>query len=370
MKSFLQPKQVKSLVKNLTVMFLALGLVIIATPGLTGQVGLNILFAVQGNVSIKREGRNSYQRVYVGALVNASDRLRLDSKASVKVLCDNLRTWNISSQGEIPVSQGCTSTSKPVLIRPGSRLAPTRAGNDPTIPYLISPRDSAILTRQPILRWNPVKGATSYQVRVSGPGIDWQTEVKQSQVVYGGDSLKPGFRYWVTVTANNGVSNQQEEGRFRGFTVLSDADQKRVNGEVTQLQQQPLENELKALTLAHLYRGNKLYADGIDLLETQIKKGSQNAAIFELLGSIYQDVGLNQLAQERYLTGLKLATTQKNLEAQAIMQASLGEVNVMLDKLQDAVRWYQTALASYRQLGDTGKVRELQQKLNELKGRV
>jgi hypothetical protein len=61
MKNFLRPKQVKNLVKNLTVMFLALGLVIIATPGFTGQVGLNILFAVQGNVSIK-------QMLFVGLL--------------------------------------------------------------------------------------------------------------------------------------------------------------------------------------------------------------------------------------------------------------------------------------------------------------
>lgn len=366
MKNILQPK----LVKNLTSTLLTLGLVAIATPGLTGQKGLNIIFAVQGNVSIKREGRSSYQRIYIGALVNTLDKLRLDNKASVKVLCDNLQIWNIGSQGEIPVSQGCTSVVNTILIRPGSRLAPTRAGSDPSIPYLISPRDSGILARQPMLRWNPVAKATSYQVRVLGPGINWQTQVKQPQVVYGGESLKPGFRYWVTVTANNGASNQQEEGRFRGFSVLSDADRQRINTEVTQLQQQPLDNEVKALTLAHLYRGNKLNADAINLLESWVKKGSQNATVFHLLGSIYQDVGLNQLAQERYLTGLKLATAQKNLETQAITQASLGEVNVALDKLQDAVQWYQAALGSYRQLGDTGEVGKLQQKLNELKGRV
>jgi hypothetical protein len=366
MKNILRP----TLRKKLTVAILTLGLVIIATPGLTGQQGLNILFAVQGNVSIQREGSNSYQRVYIGALVNTSDRLRLDKKASVKVLCDNLQIWNIGSQGEIPVSQGCTSTGKTALIRPGSRLAPTRAGNNPTIPYLISPRDSGILARQPMLRWNPVAKATSYQVQVLGPGINWQTQVKQPQVVYGGESLKPGSRYWVTVTANNGASNQQEEGRFRGFSVLSDANRQRVNTEIAQLKQLSLENEVKALTLAHLYRGNNLNADAIDLLEELVKKGSQSATVFHLLGSIYQDVGLNQLARERYLTGLKLATAQKNLEVQAMMQASLGEVDVALDKLQDAVLWYQAALVNYRQLGDTAKVGELQQKLNELKRRV
>ncbi len=360
----------RKLMKNLTLIFITLSLVAIATPGLTGQQGLNILFAVQGNVSIQREGRNSYQRVYIGALVNVSDRLRLDNTASGKVLCDNLQVWNIDSQGEFPVSQGCTSIGETVLIRPDSRDGPTRAGNDPTIPYLISPRDSAILTRQPMLRWNPVAGATNYQVRVLGPGVNWQTEVKQPQVVYGGNSFQPSFRYWVTVTANNGASNQQEEGKFRGFLVLSDVDRQRVNTEVAQLQRQPLENEVKALTLAHLYRGNNLNVDAIDLLEGLVKKGSQSATVFQLLGNIYQDVGLNQLAREPYLTGLKLATAQKNLEVQAMTQASLGEVDVAIDNLSSGVRWYQAALGSYDQLGDAAKVRELQQKLDKLKGRV
>jgi hypothetical protein len=347
-----------------------LAFVTITTPGFTGQNSLNFIFAVSGDVQIKRPEWTKYQPAYVGAFVNPADRLQLTQGASAKVLCSNLSVWYPRTQGEFPVSGGCKNTPEPIL-RSGSKVGFTRAGNDPTIPYLISPRDSSILTRQPTLRWNPVAGATSYQVRILGPGVSWTTDVKQSQVVYSGEQpLKAGSRYWVTVTANNGASNGNEEGRYRGFTVLNDVEKARLNTEIGKLQQQALKDDPQTLALAHLYRSNDLNADAIDLLAGLVQKGSQNSAVYQLLGSTYQQVGLNLLAKERYLTALKLAKAEKNLEAQAIIQGSLGEVDVSLDKLKDAGQWYQAAQSSYRTLGDTAQVRELQQKIDGLKGRV
>lgn len=363
MKKILQSKQIW----NLILVFLTLVGVTIATPGLSVG-GLNFIFSVQGNASVKRVDRSNYQPIYVGAFVSSTDRLRLSNDARVGVLCDNLQAWWVGSQGEFPISQGCGSSSGS-NFRPGSKRAPTRSGSDPTIPYLLSPRDSAILIRQPMLRWNSVAGAESYKVRVLGPNVNWQTEVKQSQVVYGGASLKPDLRYWVSITASNGASNQQEEGRFRGFSVLSDTDNQKVNAAIARLKQQPLDDDARMFALAHLYRSNKLNADAIDVLEGLVKKGSQNGSVFHLLGNIYQDVGLNQLARERYLMGVKLATTQNNLELQAMTQASLGEVDVALYKLQDARQWYQSALKIYRQLEDAEKVKELQQNLDKLQGK-
>jgi tetratricopeptide (TPR) repeat protein len=113
-----------------------------------------------------------------------------------------------------------------------------------------------------------------------------------------------------------------------------------------------------------------LNADAIDLLEGLVKKGSQSSAVYQLLGSTYQQVGLNQLAKERYLSALQLAKAQKNLAGEAMVQASLGEVNEALDELKEALESYQAAQGSYQALGDEEKVRELQQKLDDLKGRI
>jgi hypothetical protein len=350
-------------------LFLSLFVVSVATPGLTQQEGLNFISEMRGTVEIKRNGRENYQRAYGGEFLNPSDRLRLGQGASAKVVCNNLSVWNPQSKGEFLVSQGCTSATRAVLTRPNNDRSPTRNANDPTIPYLISPRNTAILTRQPTLTWNPVAGATSYQVQVSGPGVNWKTEVRQPQLVYlGSEALQGGKRYWVTITADHGVSTKNNDNA--GFTVLSDADTQRVKTQIAQLQQQPLSDKSKVLALAHLYRSNNLNAEAIAVLEKAVKEGNPTTAVYQLLGSIYQQVGLNLLAKERYLTGLNRAKAEQNWEAQGIIQESLGEVEEALDNLKPALQCYQEAQGSYRMLGDEAKVQKLQQKLDDLNGRI
>jgi hypothetical protein len=355
-------------------LFFGLFLVSVAMPGLTQQEtkqeSLNFISEIiRGTVEIKRDGREKYQRVYEGELLNPSDKLRLKQGASVKVVCNNLSIWNLQSRGEFLVSQGCTSATRAVLRRPNSNRSGTRNANDPTIPYLISPRNTYILTGQPTLTWNMVQGATSYQVQVSGPGVNWKTQVSQPQVVYSGnEALQSGKRYWVTITAHNGVSTKDKDNP--GFTVLSDADTQRVKTQISQLQQQPLTDQSKVLALARLYTSNELNAEAIAVLEKAVKEGNQTTAVYQLLGNIYQQVGLNLLAKERYLTGLNLAKAEQNWEAQAMIQESLGEVQETLDQLKDALQRYQSAQGSYRVLGDEGKVQQLQRKLDDLKGRI
>jgi hypothetical protein len=297
---------------------------LVVTSGVTQQAGLNFISEIKGSIEIKRAGRKNYQRVFVGDFLNLSDKLRLGQGASAKVVCNNLFIWNIESKGELEVSKGCPSTTQPIL-RPQSSVGKTRGLDDPKIPYLISPRNTAILTQQPTLRWNPVQDATSYKVQISGGEVNWTTQVRQPTVVYSGSQpLHPESIYEVNITASNGSSTKDIDEPV--FTVLSDSDGKQVKTQIAQLQQQPLNNESKALAKAHLYRSNDLNAEAIDLLEGLVEKSSQTTAVYQLLGSIYQQVGLNQLAKERYLTALKLAKAEKNLEGQAIIQASLEDL--------------------------------------------
>jgi hypothetical protein len=356
---------------SLAGILVSLPLLIVATPGLTQQnTGLNFIFEISGNIQIKRDGRGSYKPVYIGTLLKSSDQLRLEKGASVEVFCDNLTTGKINSQGEFLVSRVCPFTKSPIIKRSNvDRDQPrslTRAPNELEIPYIISPRDTAILSDELILRWNKVKGATSYQVVLRGPGVDWTTQVKQSEVVYSGkDSLQPGSYYWVIVTADNGLSS--ESGTSTGFRLLSQQDAKRVKAEITQLQKLGLTDESKTLALAHLYNSNNLNAAAIDLLAESVKKGNKTTAVYQLLGSLYQQVGLNQLAKEQYVTALKLAQVQKNLEAQAIIQASLGEIEIALNNLRQAFELLQAAQRSYRALGDEQQAQELQQIIDYLK---
>jgi hypothetical protein len=58
------------------------------------------------------------------------------------------------------------------------------------------------------------------------------------------------------------------------------------------------------------------------------------------------------------------------LAGQAIIQASLGEVDTTLEKLKQSFQWFQDAQGSYRALGDEVQVGEIQQKLDGLKRRI
>jgi len=349
------------------VVVLSLLLVIVTTPALSQRTSLNILSEVRGDVKIKRAGWWNYQRAYGGELLNSSDRLQLGQGAAVKVLCSNLFTWNLRTKGEFPVSRGCPVTQTPILKN--NNRSRTRASSDLTIPYIISPRNTAILDEQPILRWNAVEGATSYQVQVRGSQVNWTTEVNQPQVVYSGEPpFQPGSRYWVIVTADNGKSSLEELPA--GFTVLSEEETQEIRAKIEQLQQQPLNEESKAIALAHLYRSHDLNAAAIDVLEELVTQGNPTTAVYQLLGSIYDQVGLIRLAEEEYEMALERAKAEDNMEAQAMLQSSLAEVKEALDELPQAFQLFQAAQANYRTLGDEEQVQQLQQKLDELEGRL
>ncbi len=363
-------------INRLLGIFCCVSLVSVTLPGLTQkpkqQPRLNFISEVKGKVEILIAGRKNYQPVFPSDFINSADKLRLMQGASAKVSCSNGQTWIIKTKGEFEVAKGCQYTDRPFYIRPQINTIPTLAGNDLSIPYLISPRNSGILTQQPTLRWNRVTGASSYSIKISGREINWTTNVNQPKnanqpmVVYSGKQpLRAGILYDVIITANNGVSTKDKDEPT--FFVLGDSDIRQVKTDIAQLQKQPLSNESKTIALAHLYRSNNLNADAIDVLEKLVKSGNKTTAVYQLLGNIYQQIELNLLAREKYLIALKLAEAEKNLEAKASIQVSLGEVHKALALEKQSVQWFEKAQASYQDLGDEEKVRELEQKLRELK---
>jgi tetratricopeptide (TPR) repeat protein len=356
-------------VKTFLITLIVVIVISFTIPGATQQQRLIFISQVQGIVQLKRPNWKIYQPAYFGDLLNPTDRLRLVTGASAKVICDNLQTWHPKSQGEFAVSQGCPSSTRQVLKRPNAKTSPPRTGNNPQIPYLISPRNTSILTLQPKFQWNSVAGATNYQVKILGQGVNWETKVTQPQVVYSGkQTFVPGLRYRVTITASNGASSKNNQDN-PGFQVLSGAEIRRVKTEIAQLQRQTLNNESKTLALAHIYISNDLQTEAIDVLESSVKTGSSNTAVYQLLGNTYYQIGLVNLAKQRYLTAVKLAQAENNLEAQAIIQATLGEIDKNLEQLKPAFQWFQNAQSNYRALGDEAKVREMQEQIDYLQER-
>ncbi|NEO43600.1 MAG: tetratricopeptide repeat protein [Moorea sp. SIO4A3] len=322
---------------------------------------LNYISEIKGDVRLKRSEWKDYQKANFGKSLNPSDQLKLSASASATVMCDNSRVWVVPAGKVSLVSDGCGPGQPSVRRR--NRRRPSRAPNE-TIPYIISPRNTALLTNRPILRWNAVPGATRYTVLVQDAGLtlEWETKTSNTEIQYSGDPLQPDSYYLVTVKTNTGKSSEEEQGAEVNFTVLDAQKAESVESEVAklkqQLKQQQLTQEAEQLGLAYLYQRYDLKAKAIGLLEGLVKKETQTVAVYQLLGDLYQQVGLNQQAKRRYSQALELAKGTENLEGQAEAQVGLGLVE---GKKTQAIGWLTEAQSNYQKLGDRTKVKQVKQ---------
>jgi tetratricopeptide (TPR) repeat protein len=356
------------MLRILTGVILSLMLPGLVSPSWANPTALNFIATIKGDVKLKRSQWKSYQKANWLYLLNPSDQLQLGAGASATVMCDNLKVWVVPAKKVSLVSDGCGS-GPPIVTRPNSRRSASRAPNE-TIPYIISPRNTALLTDRPILRWNAVPGATRYKVRVQDAGLtlDWQTETSNTQIEYPADQppLQPGSNYSLIVETEQGNSSDKEEGIDLSFTVLDTQKAESVRTEVAKFKQLKLIQEAEGLALAYLYQGYDLKAEAIELLEGLVKRGSQTTAVYQILGDLYLQVGLSQQAKTSYLKALELAKQKEDLEGQAEAKVGLGEADYGLNNKDEAIAVLKKAQESYLLLGDHSQVQALEKRIAEV----
>lgn len=256
----------------------------------SGKVFNGQIIQIQGNVQLKRSP-NRVIRPKTGTRVYPGDELLAANGAQALVQCADLTTWLVRA-GESQLNS-CPNATEQAQCSPGLYKCPHR-GDDLAwtdgIPYIISPRRTALLNNKPTLRWHPVPGAKSYTVSVEGENVNWKTQVTNSQVVYSGEQpLKPGGRYMLTVVADTGASSVDEPVQPGGinFGLLDEAQAQQVQAQAKQITQQTWTDQAKALALANLYTENGLIADAIATLEKLVNNGVQTAPIYRTLGDLY-----------------------------------------------------------------------------------
>lgn len=206
-------------------------------------------------------------------------------------------------------------------------------GSDPSIPYIISPRHTLLLNEVPTLRWNKVPDANSYVVRImKGSEIHWQEEVSGTEVVYPGvPPLEPEVDYLLTVETDNGKSSLDGGEAQLGFKLLNEEATQAVREAAVKIASD-LADEAKVMILAQRYSYFNLRVDAIKILEALVERGSQTAAVYQLLGKVYAASGLNLLAEELYVKAIALASDSQDLEVLMEAQAELAGVKIMFGK--------------------------------------
>jgi hypothetical protein len=337
----------------------------LSTPTASAETGLNLLVIAEGKVFLQRESWSDFHPASFGAILYRGDQLRLAPNAEAVVLCENLTTWNVPGGSPSGLNNGCPQVQEPVLVSSGGLIANTRGGTDLSIPYIISPRATKLLSPNPIFRWNEVDNVQTYRLSLSG--TDWQAETNDTQFMYPGNPpLQVGTDYLLIVEVDNGKSSRDEGLPGLGFSLLSDGEISRVHEETRVIEALNLTDDAKAFVLAQLYSGHHLYAEAIELLERSAEINPQVANIYRTLGNLYQQIGLLRLAELRYLRAHELATASDDVESETATAAKLGEVYLALGNKSEAHDWLEQARENYKKLGDSQRVNELEEQLAQL----
>jgi len=328
------------------------------------------IIQINGDVQLKR----SHGRVIspkAGTRVYPEDKLVAANGAQVIVQCADLSTLLVEGSGENQLN-GCASPEE-AQCTPGTYKCPYRKPislNDSSIPYIISPRRTNLLNDKPTLRWNSVAGATSYTVSITGEGVNWKTQVSDTQIVYPGEQpLQPGGYYLLIVTADTGASSIDDKNQGLGFSLLEATQAQQVRSQAQEIAQQPWIEQAKTLALVNLYLDNGLTFEAVEMLENLVNSGVETAPIYNSIGKLYLNfLALVPEAKPYYAKAVELADSN-DIEEQAAAQEGLGQVQAMFGNQDEAIRLLTLARDGYEVLGDSERVSKLEKQLRGLGGR-
>lgn len=213
------------------------------------------------------------------------------------------------------------------------------SGTDLLIPYVISPRNTFVDTRQPRLRWNKVQGAISYQVKIAAYSkIIWSKTVNETEF----NSREPlplevGVDYSLIVESDNGRSSEMDSNQsLLLFRLLDEETKLAVSQELSQANNLELPEDKKIRAIIDIYTTYGLNTKAIEILELEMVKASLKSPILhQELGNLYQCVGFYHLAEEQYRQALALLTDEQ-VQAKISALTELKEILSLMGRDNEA----------------------------------
>lgn len=162
-----------------------------------------------------------------------------------------------------------------------------RGDLDPNTPYIISPRNSYILSDRPLIRWYQVEGATRYLVKIQGPNLQWQIETTDPFITYDGENLVRGEEYSIVISTHDGKHKDRAS-----FLWLTDETEQEIQEEIATLSRDLTPQE-EVFAIAAIYEKHFLFNDAIAVLEAHLEEFGATTAIYEKLVYFYGQISLN-----------------------------------------------------------------------------
>jgi hypothetical protein len=261
-----------------------------------------------GQIGVRLSGRSEWQPAQPLLALRPGDQVRATGDArAVVVLTGGGSTHTVTAASSpLTVEAPATATSgeraQVVVARVTSfllgqqrettyRSLSVRSARQP--PLIVAPRSTRVLPDRLVFDWRG-SDLARYTVRVIGPrGLVWQqADVPRAPLAYPSVAppLEPGARYRWELEAPGHPPARAE------FEVLASADAVRVREALTLLGGYP--PNTAALMRAAYHCSEGLYAEARRELLLGITADSEEPAFHQLLGHVYEQTGLRDLAAE------------------------------------------------------------------------
>lgn len=324
----------------------------------------NLLVSAEGNVWLRRPGWSDFLPAGFGVSVAPGDLLRVEPGGLAAIFCGAQALWadgpqDLQADGAehgIP----CQSGHPP---RPWPDVGALRGETRDAIPYVIGPRDSAVLDDTPLLRWRSIPGVETYTVSILSDDGHGRLPAEVS----GGEMSWPDD--WMPLVENatyvlvvEGGGHQSDESNKThaglGFWLLGAPEAEGVRDQENLIRSRPLSVQAADLLVAELYLGSALRAEATYLLEGLGTQDGQ-PSVWLALGRVYLGSGLAWEAGEAFEKARTAAQASGEKEMEAAAQVGLGLAAGLKGDEASSIEYLRVAESLYELIGDRQKLEEL-----------
>ena len=382
------------------------------SPGNDGFVA--ILTFTEGDVRIEQAtaGRTAgLTRLQTGN--GARPWQQLSSKSTVRtsaggratVVCFNNRYFTIQPNGSARVGQRC-QVATPLPGGAANRVKPDagrlrayggslvleeeareKEGDYGRIPIILAPRNTALPTREPMLRWVAVSDALEYEPKLSGPKPFAPIRVDAQKLACQDDALaapyracslpwpadrwtlQPGQSYFLTIGARLSAATPLRQSEDSELHTLGQDEASQVQAAAAEIDALALDPITRDVLLGGLYAGRGIYGDA-SATYRQALAAQPAPLLYVTLGDVYRASQLYRGAFGAYQQALEGLSAENDPAVRAAAEFGLGQVYLAYaDNYAEAEKHYTAAARLYESLDAAEALQASQKGVAEARAR-
>lgn len=281
--------------------------------------------------------------------------------------CHNCAPAPVASARTIGPGPACVWIEESCRLRGDTLEAEADYGNAPVI---LNPRNTNLMTLNPMLEWVGVSDAVGYELRLSHatpfPSVvlaadalpcapqPWTEPHPVCAASWPAQwPLAPGETYFVEVSARTGIALPPITSEKIRITTLPADRAEAVMAEVEDTRSLSLDAITENTLLAGLFLANQLWSEAIPAYrQTSAAAGDSAAQLFVRLGDSYRAIDLQRFAYLAYAEALRLLDHgPDNPLLRANAEFGQGQVEYNRRNYAAAIHHFEQAVALYNQAG-------------------